>query len=277
MQKPYSIHRLTLLLLCIFLAGLIGACNTSEEDTTSGSAGTNTIELTLPPSVTLSPTSLPTLTQTQTPTQTFTFTPSLTPTAFYTPSPTSTATSTEIPTLTLTLTPDTASANAEQNVNCRWGPSPVYLNAGLLQEGATARIDGRNYAATWLWIQMEDFDFHCWVAASAVVVAGDMGNVPNVPTDPPVNTNVPAPSGVSATRSGNHVTITWNAAAPAVDLHYLIRAETCDGQYAIGTIDTTTNTSYTIQDKEGCSGTSKAKLHVVDKTGYSSPVSVLWP
>jgi hypothetical protein len=206
-----------------------------------------------------------------------TFTPSLTPTASDTPFPTSTSTSTDIPTITPSVTPETATANAEQNVNCRWGASPAYLNAGLFQDGATARIDGRNYPATWLWIQMEGFTYHCWVAASADVVTGDLGSVPSVPTGPPINTNVPAPSGVGATRNGNKVTITWNAAAPAVDLHYLIRAGTCDGQYVIETIDTTTNTSYTIQDKQGCSGTSKAQVHVVNKTGYSSPVSVPWP
>ncbi len=124
---------------------------------------------------------------------------------------------------------------------------------------------------------MEDFASHCWVAASAVVVTGDLGSVSSVPTGPPINTNVPSPTGVGATRNGDKVTITWNAAAPAVDLHYLIRAETCNGQYVIETIDTTTNTSYTIQDEQGCSGTSKAQMHVVNKTGYSSPVSVPWP
>jgi hypothetical protein len=175
------------------------------------------------------------------------------------------------------MTPETATANAEQNVNCRWGPSPVYLNAGSFQDGATAWIDGRNYAATWLWIQMEGFTYHCWVAASAIVVTGDLESVPTVPTGPPVNSNVPPPSGVGATRNGNKVTITWNAAAPAVDLHYLIRAQTCNGQFVIETIDTTTNTAYTIQDEQDCSGTSKAQMHVVDKTGYSSPVPVPWP
>jgi hypothetical protein len=124
---------------------------------------------------------------------------------------------------------------------------------------------------------MEDIAYHCWVAASAVVVTGDLESVPSVPTGPPINTNVPPPTGVGATRNGNKVTITWNAAAPAVDLHYLIQAETCNGQYVIETIDTTTNTSYTIQDEQGCSGTSKAQMHVVNKTGYSSPVSVPWP
>jgi uncharacterized protein YraI len=277
MQKPVVLGRITLVLLSIFLAELLGACNMPEEDSTSGSTATNKLTLTLPPSITLTPTTPPTSTQTPMPTQTLTLTPSLTPTASDTPSPTSTATSTDIPTITPTLTPETAIANAEQNVNCRWGPSSVYLNAGSFPDGATARIDGRNYAASWLWIQMEDFSYRCWVAASAVVVTGDLGSVPSVPTGPPINTIVPPPTGVGATRNGNNVTITWNAAAPAVDLHYLIWAETCDGQYVIETLDTTTNTSYTIQDKPGCSGTSKAQMHVVNKTGYSSPVSVPWP
>jgi len=194
-----------------------------------------------------------------------------------TPPPSITPTTTESPTTTPSLTPETASAVTEQNVNCRWGPSKVYMHAGLFADGSTARIDGRNYAGTWLWIQMEGYKYNCWVATSAVIISGDLDSVPNGPAGPPINSNVPVPTGVYATRDGKKVIISWNAASPAVDLHYLIRAETCNGQFIIETVDTTNNNAYTIQDKPGCSRDSKAQLHVVTKTGYSQPVSVPWP
>jgi hypothetical protein len=41
--------------------------------------------------------------------------------------------------------------------------------------------------------------------------------------------------------------------------------------------DTTTNTAYTLEDKEGCTGSSSAKIYTVNRLGYASPVEVLWP
>ncbi len=140
-----------------------------------------------------------------------------------------------------------------------------------------ARVDGRNYAKTWLWIQIEGYAYHCWVVTSGAVVNGDLDQVPRVPSDPPVSADVSSPTGVHATRSGTAVTIAWNAAPPAVDLHYLIHAQVCNGQYLIDTIKTTTNTAYTLQDKSGCSGSSSGKVFVVNKKGYSVPVPVPWP
>ncbi|MBE9524880.1 MAG: hypothetical protein IMY76_07255 [Chloroflexi bacterium] len=124
---------------------------------------------------------------------------------------------------------------------------------------------------------MEDIAYHCWVVGSAVVLQGDIDSVPRVSIDPPINSAVPSAGGVSASRNGSKVTITWSAAPPAVDLHYLVRSYLCNGQYVIETIVRTQNTTVSVQDKTGCSGTSSAQIFVVNKTGYASPVSVPWP
>ncbi len=124
---------------------------------------------------------------------------------------------------------------------------------------------------------MEDFAYHCWVATSAVIVTGDLDHVPYGPMDPPINSSVPSATGVGATRDGNKVIIAWNAAPPAVDLHYLIKANICNGTNVFEWVDVTTRTSYTLQDKSGCSGSSSGKVYVVNKLGYSSPVPVPWP
>jgi len=247
---------------------LLMGCNMPQPETTSNKP-------TLSPAPKIAPsltaTKVPTATHTEIPTSTFTLTPSATPTN------TITSTPTEIPTGTFTATPEGVSVSAEQNINCRWGPNVAYLNAGLLPAGASAAIDGRDYAATWLWIQMEGIAYHCWVSAFAVVVQGDLDSIPRISIDPPINSAVPSASGVGATRNNNKVTITWSAASPAVDLHYLIRANLCNGQYVIETIVTKQNTTVTFIDKTGCSGKSSAQVFVVNKTGYAFPVTVPWP
>jgi hypothetical protein len=235
----------------------------------------------LPPSATQADLATQTSTPSHTPTQTAT--PSTTPTVTdtltpsLTPTPTVTSTPTDTPTITATATPQPVNATAIENANCRLGADVAFLYNVTFDEGAIARVDGRNSAKTWLWIQIEGYDHHCWIIASAAVLDGDINQVPRVPSDPPASPSVSSATGVHATRSGSSVNIAWNAAAPSVDLHYLVRAQVCNGQYLFDIIDTTTNTSFTVQDKSGCSGNSSARVFVVNKLGYSVPVPVPWP
>ncbi|MBC8504853.1 MAG: hypothetical protein ISR58_12640 [Anaerolineales bacterium] len=259
----------------VLLSVALGACNMPVSNILSPATATNTATLTYTSSVT--PSITPSLTATKTATQTFTLTSTLTPVPTDTLTLTDTPHPTDTPTITLTPTPEKATAEADGNINCRWGPNTVYLVAGLFREGAVAQVDGRDYGGNWLWIQMEDFSYHCWVSTSAVIVNGDIDTVPFGPMDPPINSSVSSATGVGATRDGNKVIVTWNAASSAVDLHYLIKANICNGTYVLEWVDVTTRTSYTLQDKSGCSGSSSAKLFVVNKLGYSSPVLVPWP
>jgi hypothetical protein len=263
--------------ITIFAFGFIGivmlvGCNMPQQGTVIGTATLDS-PIEIVPSVTAPV--VPTSTTTEIPTSTLT--PTASPMPTNTPTNTETSTPIETPTETMTPTPEGVIVSAEQNINCRWGPHVAYLNAGLLPAGTSAQVDGRDYAATWLWIQMEGIAYHCWVAASAVVLQGDIDSVPRVSIDPPINAAIPSASGVSASRNGSKVTITWNAASPAVNLHYLIRAYLCNGQYVIETIVSTQNTATTLQDKTGCSGNSSAQIFVVNKTGYAFPVVVPWP
>jgi hypothetical protein len=148
------------------------------------------------------PTNTPTSTVTHTPTSTLM--PSDTPTPSDTPIPADT----ETPTITPTEEPPTITANG--SVNCRYGPDKVYLYAWGLSEGDTAQLDGRNYAGTWLWVQPHDTNWHCWVAASAVTATVDVKEVKVVYPTLLVNPEVPSPTNVHASRSGDSVTITWD-------------------------------------------------------------------
>jgi hypothetical protein len=215
------------------------------------------------------PTNTPTSTVTHTPTSTLM--PSDTPTPSDTPIPADT----ETPTITPTEEPPTITANG--SVNCRYGPDKVYLYAWGLSEGDTAQLDGRNYAGTWLWVQPHDTNWHCWVAASAVTATVDVKEVKVVYPTLLVNPEVPSPTNVHASRSGDSVTITWAPAPPAIDLGYLIEAEICSGAYLYEAVFSTTGTSFTVVDKAGCSSGSSSQLRVFNKLGYSAPVSIPWP
>jgi len=258
---------------------MLSACNLPAKNSSGLVTPTDPAVETPTRTPSQTPTASPTMTRTATsiptattiPSQTPSPTPSATPIASQTPTPSPLAT------ITLTTTLEGASVTADQNVNCRWGPGTVFLHAGLFAEGETAHVDGRNYAKTWLWIQQANTGAHCWVAASAVDILGDLESVPVVPTDPPANPQVPSPQNVNAVRSNNKVTITWNPAPPALDLHYLVKAKVCNGQFIIEVLDTTLNTAYTLQDQQTCSGTSSAKIFTVNKLGYSQPVKVPWP
>lgn len=251
--------------LALGLAFILAACSPAQDSSPA------------PPTETLPATPTPSDTPTATPTETRTPIPTDTPTQTQTPSPSVTPSPAGTATLAPTPTSQVVMATGLESANCRWGPDPVYLYATSFAEGESARVDGRNSSNTWLWLQVEGYQFHCWVIASAVTVDGELDSVPRVSTDPPVNPSVPSVSGVHATRSGNTVTITWNPSPASVDQHYLVRATVCNGTSTVGVIDTTTGTSYSLQDKSGCSRDSSARVWGVNKLGYASPVSVPWP
>jgi hypothetical protein len=117
----------------------------------------------------------------------------------------------------------------------------------------------------------------CWITASAVEL-----NVPIEEIDvvyPVLITNpaVDPPTGVSAVRNGDKVTINWAPAAPAIDLGYLIEARICLGAYPWDMVFSTTNTSYTITDPTSCPTKSYGTLRVFNKLGYSTAVTIAWP
>ncbi|NIS78655.1 MAG: hypothetical protein GTO14_00125 [Anaerolineales bacterium] len=224
---------------------------------------------TFTPTITHTPTS--TSTHTLTPTPTETSTPTITPTSTDTP------TSTSTPSATVTPTEETPIVTADGQVNCRYGPDKAYLYAWGLSEGDTAQLNGRNYAGTWLYVQPHDTVWNCWVAASTVTASVEIDSVPVVYPPLYVNPDVPAPTGVRANRSGDNVTVSWNAAPPAIDLGYLIEARVCTGRYLVDVYYNTTNTSIIIIDKDGCSGDSYGQLRVFNKKGYSTAVKIRWP
>jgi hypothetical protein len=217
----------------------------------------------------------PTSTSTPTPTLTFTPTPTLTSTPTETPTPEATATP------TATLTPEAPTALGLMNAFCRWGPGEAYRSSGLLlHKDETAMIEGKRITGdgTWYLVRLADADWSCWVHSTTMEIQGNSGDIGLSRVMIYENSSVPSPSGVSASRSGDKVKISWSAAPSAPELEYLIEAIVCtSGGYLLEVSYNTTGTSFKMTDTQSCSGQSFGTLRVANKLGYSNAVKIPWP
>ena len=217
----------------------------------------------------------PTSTLTLTPTLTFTPTPTLTPTPTETPTPEATT----MP--TATLTPESPTALGLMNAFCRWGPGKAYRSTGLLlHDGETAMIEGKRITGdgTWYLVQLDDADWSCWVHSTTMEIQGDPADIGLSRVRIYENTKVPSPSGVSASRSGDKVKISWSAVPSAPELEYLVEAIVCtSGGYLLEVSYSTTDTSFSMTDTQSCTGESFGTLRVANKLGYSNAVQIPWP
>jgi hypothetical protein len=192
-----------------------------------------------------------------------------------------TPTETPTPTPSETATPEVPTALAQMNAFCRWGPGEAYRGTGLLfRKDDNALIEGKRVTGdgTWYLIRMVDAKWSCWVHSTTMEIHGDAGAIRLKPVSIPVYSSVPSPSGVSASRSGDSVTVKWNAAPSAPELEYLVEAIKCSKNgYLIEVALSTTSTSMKISDTSKCSTASYGTLRVANKLGYSSAVKIPWP
>lgn len=65
-------------------------------------------------------------------------------------------------------------AVARENLFCRFGPHKDFRDVGILMQGDSAEILGRNAAETWLVVQLEDHISSCWLSRAYVDVFGDL-------------------------------------------------------------------------------------------------------
>lgn len=163
--------------------------------------------------------------------------------------------------------------------NCRYGPGTAYLYSHGLYEGDQAEVHGRNYSGSWLWIQPEDLDRHCWVSASVVEVRGDIKSLNFVQSRLPKTSLYGPPEEVGAKSKGDQVKVFWEPVWMTDDdfRGYLIEATICQGGQLLSIAVHTNGTFYEFTDEGGCSGESGALLYAVEKHGYVDPVTIPWP
>jgi len=103
----------------------------------------------------------------------------------FTPTLTITPTLTFTPTLTLTPETGKPEATANQNLNCRRGPSTEYESLWYFMQGETTTIEGRSADSSWLVISRTDGGGQCWVSRYYVTVAGEISAI-TIITPPPL-------------------------------------------------------------------------------------------
>ena len=242
----------------------------------TGCAGVVAIE----PTATASPSYTETATETPT--------PSATATATATKTPTLTFTASETATTTLSPTPDGLYAVLRPDMlSCRFGPGGAYLLRSTLKAGEVVEILGHMLLNdNWLLVhRVSRPDFNCWVSGNFLDWLGEPAYIPYIENPHlvlPWSPDYDALKGVSASREGNIVTVSWgklvlNAGDDSLQIPYLIEAWVCqDGEFIFRAIGSKT-LSAKVQDEAGCDEASYARLFGVEKHGYTRWVQIAWP
>jgi hypothetical protein len=248
------------IILLIFL--IISACAPSTKEQTAPT----TIALT------------DTITSTETSKPIFTPTETLTPTVPLTP------TIELSPTVTATPTFNFPSVTVNKQAHCRYGPSVAYLHAADLYPGDVGTVRGRYIYSNWLYIKFDKLNYLCWVAPSVVDVVGDISTVryKELNLQSIGSNQYGPPTGVTATRDGNEVTISWNQVHMSKDKDrgYLLELFVCQDtifKWWTDSYPDQYSTSYTVKDEAGCAQPSSGKLYTVEKHGFSEPAIIPWP
>jgi hypothetical protein len=212
--------------------------------------------------------------------------PTVTPTRTTTPQPTLTRTPTIELSPTITATPTFAfpSVTVNKQAHCRYGPSVAYLHAADLYPGDTGTVRSRYIYSNWLYVKFDKLNYFCWVAPSVVDVVGDVSTVVYKELDlQSIGSNqYGPPTGVTATRNGNEVTISWNQVEMTRDKDrgYLLELFVCQDtiyKWWTDSYPDQYSTSYTVRDEAGCAQPSSGKLYTVEKHGFSEPAIIPWP
>lgn len=285
-MKPFTPHLLTprwAVILVVLLAFALAACGSAATPTPTT---TPTQAVALPTAAATDTPPLPPPTNTPPPAPTATASPSPLPTSTPTipptaaPAPTSTFTATAVPTYTKLR----GEVIIEQAV-CHYGPGKPYLYKYGVYQGSNLEIIARDPLADYMEVQAIGGNNPCWVKGEYLKIKGDMKSLK--PIDPRDWKLPPSPyygpmTGVSASRSGDVVTVGWNpvilkAGDSSEQVPYVVEAWVCkDGQVVFTPVGSW-QTAVKITDEPGCSEPSHARVTAAEKHGYTRFVEVPWP
>ena len=218
-------------------------------------------------------------------TETSTPSATLTATKTSTATPVFTATTAPSPTISATATFAFPAATVNKQAHCRYGPSVAYLHAADLFPGDTGTVRERYIYGNWLYVKFDKLKYFCWVAPSVVDVVGDTSTL-NRRTELNLGTigsnMYGPPRGVTATRDGAFVIISWEQVEMTRDddRGYLLELFVCQNGNYLWWTDSYPDqftTTYQVKDESGCSQPSSGKLYTVEKHGFSEPAIIPWP
>ncbi|MBV6394652.1 MAG: hypothetical protein HFACDABA_00218 [Anaerolineales bacterium] len=202
-----------------------------------------------------------------------------------TPSPTET--STPPPPATATSAPLVEKLNAvvvADLLSCRYGPGSEYLFLYGLRKGAQIALVGQTGGNNWVWVEGKN---PCWVNVKFIEIEGNFRQLPVVYPDGAPLPRSPYYSAtviLSATRSGNTVTVAWldiplRAGDEEDDsmLHYIVEVWRCEAGQVIFDPLATNDTSISFVDEPGCAMPSHGNVYVQEKHGFAGPTVIPWP
>ncbi|UYN89126.1 MAG: hypothetical protein KIT08_08490 [Anaerolineales bacterium] len=250
-------------LLLLALSALFSAC---------GALAPAPTETPLPPPATITPSETPVPSATATPTET----------------PTPVPTATDTPTITPTyVTSLRAKVLVEGRLSCRFGPGADYLYKFTFPGGVNIEVVGRMEHSNWVLAQAIGGNNRCWVNGGEEYLQfnGDRNSLP--PRDPHTvlawsYIYTYGLSGVSASRSGNTVTVSWygiqlNAGDDSEQTPYIVEAWVCQGGEYVFTAVGSWGRSAQVVDDRSCGIPGYARVAAAEKHGYTPFVDVPWP
>jgi hypothetical protein len=130
-----------------------------------------------------------------------------------------------------------------------------------------------------LWIQPDNIKYQCWISSSVVEIKGDIFTLRIAPVRLPESVLYGPPQGISATRQGDSVTVSWQRVNMTEDddRGYMIEANVCLNGSLVWMAVATMDTTYTFTDETTCNEKSNSLLYTVEKHGYTASVPIPWP
>ncbi|GAP07134.1 hypothetical protein ATHL_02002 [Anaerolinea thermolimosa] len=208
------------------------------------------------------------------------FPTTVTPTPTFTPQPTATLTTTPTPAYKILR----GEVIVEQAV-CHYGPGAPYLYKYGVYQGNNLEILRRVEGSNYVEVRAIGGTNACWVKVDYLRIQGNWLDLEPVSADQVVLPRSPyyqPPTGVTARRNGNVVTVSWYGIdlRPGDDSEqtpYIVEAWVCQqGKYIFLPAGTARN-AVDIIDEPGCTQPSRARLTAVEKHGYTAFVEVPWP
>jgi hypothetical protein len=169
-------------------------------------------------------------------------------------------------------------------LSCRYGPGAEYLYLYGLRAGANLKLIGRTDGNNWVYVAGKS---PCWVNAKFLTIEGDPLTLRVVyPGEAklPVSPYYRATTILSATRTGDSVTVTWldiplraGDEEDASMFRFIIEVWRCEGGKIIFDPLPTNETSITFVDEPGCSKPSFGRVFFQEKHGFAGPAEIPWP
>ncbi len=247
--------------LIYFLALTLTACNlASTPPATLTVAAPNLIQPSEIAAQTIAPS--------ETPSPTFTFTPP----------PTETSTSTPVP-----VAESLDAKVTVEHLSCRYGPGSEYLYLIGLNRGTPMKIIGWTGGSNWVRVENPK----CWVNAKFIEIKGDLQTLKVVyPAEYklPVSPYYSAPIVLSATRSGNNITVKWSEIALRPGdkeddnmFIYIVEVWRCEGGKIIFDPLASNYPEVTFVDEPGCAVPSHGRVFFQEKHGFAGPAEIPLP